>query len=201
MQSKQCKGQELWRTEIPHCDSSLGNSPICLGFWSRTLFGKCYQKEPSHVPVVRKSKAAQPGEEYQFGSDHTCFYSPSLPGWDSPAGTSPAGPVLSSVFSLDSQPTISWCHHATPIIPLEWMPSSTQTFQIESVLTFLYNWQEGRRQHGKPKSSGNWTGHIWRRLWLGSFNSHVSWGTFLCRLPGFSRGFYHHHEREWLQPA
>lgn len=31
------------------------------------------------------------------------------------------------------------------------MPSSTQTFQVESVLTFLYNWQEGRDSLGSPR--------------------------------------------------
>lgn len=200
MQSRQCKGQELWRTEIPQCDSSLGNSPICLGFWSRTHFGKCFQKEPSHVPVGRENKAAQPEEEYQFGSDHTCFYSPALPGWDSPAGTSPAGPVLSSVFSLDSQPTISWCHHTTPIIPLEWMPSYTQTFQVESV-PFFTTGKKGKGSMGSP--SLQVSDHIWRRLWLGSFDSQDSQDSHqspFLRLPGFSRGFCHH-QREWLHPA
>lgn len=53
---------------------------------------------------------------------------------------------------LVSQPDISYCQHATLLIPLEWMLPSGYAFQVESILTSLssrinirstlYKWQE-----------------------------------------------------------
>ena len=174
---KQCKSQELWRTErcmIP----AWGNSTICLNDHTRTLFGGPWRRGYSHVPDGRKRKGSQVGR-LMWLRPHLHVQLPPVR-----SGLSLFIPhqlcwVLSSVSFLDSKPAMSQCpchcHHPTGMNAILQACFSSR---IKTHLSTNGKW-EREGSHGKPKIQI-------------TEPTTFEWGYDQI---GFSRCFYHHLDR------